>query len=432
MNDDQAPGAGALANWQTRLQLVLDTMREVSSYRDPQEMVRAYGERTARINPRDRLVSLSRRGHEYPVVRVTRDSEWTEDINPWREQHRHPRIHGGLLTDLIYNERAVIINDLDVTPDDPGYAYLAGQRSLMALPMFDQGAALNMVLAMRREPHAFREEDLPENVWQANLFGRAVHNLVLSDQLKQAYDAIDAELRAVATIQRSLLPATLPAIPGLELAAHYQTSRRAGGDYYDVFPLADNQWGLLMADVSGHGTPAAVMMAITHSLAHTHPEPPTPPGALLTRLNEQLTEFYTRGAGTFVTAFYGIYDANNRGLRYASAGHDPPRLKRCATGELIELDRVGGLPLGVEPGEVYSESHQPLRSGDQIIFYTDGITEAHNPAGELFGTGRLDRILSRCGTNADVLIADVIAAVEAFAAGRPADDDRTLLIARVE
>ena len=95
--------------------------------------------------------------------------------------------------------------------------------------------------------------------------------------MKHAYEIVEHELKVVADIQRSLLPQVLPAIPGLELGAYYQTSQWAGGDYYDFFPLPDGRWGILIADVSGHGTPAAVMMAITHSLAHGLPGQPDPP-----------------------------------------------------------------------------------------------------------------------------------------------------------
>ena len=115
----------------------------------------------------------------------------------------------------------------------------------------------------------------------SSLFGRATHNLVLRNELKQTYDIVERELKVVADIQRSLLPQVLPKIPNLELAAYYRTSRWAGGDYYDFFPLPDGRWGILVADVSGHGTPAAVMMAICHSLAHSLPGPADPPSAML-------------------------------------------------------------------------------------------------------------------------------------------------------
>ncbi len=125
----------------------------------------------------------------------------------------------------------------------------------MAIPHYDQGVALNMVVLLEQEPAAFDPEKFPEWFWVSSLFGRLTHNLVLRDELKHAYEIVERELKVVADIQRSLLPQVLPAIPGLELGAYYQTSQWAGGDYYDFFPLPDGRWGILIADVSGHGTP---------------------------------------------------------------------------------------------------------------------------------------------------------------------------------
>jgi sigma-B regulation protein RsbU (phosphoserine phosphatase) len=227
------------------------------------------------------------------------------------------------------------------------------------------------------------------------------------------------------------LPPELPKISNLDLAAYYQTSHRAGGDYYDFFPLPDGRWGILIADVSGHGTPAAVMMAITHSIAHTQPGPPTPPSRMLNYLNKQLTCRYTINSGSFVTAFYGIYDPKTRELVYSSAGHNPPRLKRCQDGTMASLDGAGGLPMGVDPHEEYREAAHQLRPGDQIVFYTDGITEAHNPRHEMFGVERLDQSLELCTFAATPLIDAVLSALNEFTAGQPADDDRTLLVAKV-
>ena len=135
----------------------------------------------------------------------------------------------------------------------------------------------------------------------------------------------------------------------MALAAHYQTSHRAGGDYYDFFPLPGGRWGILIADVSGHGTAAAVLMAVTHSIAHTYPGPPTPPGELLKHVNQVLAERYTANTGAFVTAFYAVYDPATRTIAHSSAGHPPPRLKRCADGSLTLLDGQHGLPLGIVP-----------------------------------------------------------------------------------
>src|SRR5262249_17660593 len=233
---------------------------------------------------------------------------WKEQINPWKEPDRLPLFQGGLLAELIYGNHPMIINDLQLGRDEPAAQYLSGFRSLVAIPMFDQGVSLNMVISLAREPGAFADEELPEMVWLSNLFGRATYNLVLSDELKETNHTLDQELKGVGEIQRSLLPAQLPQIAKLDLAAYYQPSQRSGGDYYDFFALSDGRWGILIADVSGHGTPAAVLMAVTHCIAHTNPGACETPARVLTYLNQQLARLYTRKNDTFVTAFYGVYD----------------------------------------------------------------------------------------------------------------------------
>src|SRR5262245_56674577 len=416
--------------WQTRLALVVETMREVSRQSDPQEMVRVYGQRARRLLPRDDMLALSRRGLEWPHYRITRSSKWKESINPWKEKERLPLLGGGLLAELIYSDEPRIIDDLTVASDEPAAEYLTGHRSLLAIPLFDQGTARNMVIMLRNEPAAFDREQVPNIVQMSNLFGLATNGLLLAQQLKAAYETLDQEFQAVGNIQRSLLPAELPRVPTLDLAAYYHPSRRAGGDYYDFFPLPGGKWGVWIADVSCHGTPAAVLMAVTHTIAHTHPGPPTPPGKLLGYVNKHLTCRYTAD-GSFVTAFYGIYDPANRTLTYACAGHNPPRLKRCQDGTLAVLDHAAGPPLGIFADQLYAEADLQLQHGDQIIFYTDGITEAHSPSGAMFGTHRLDEMLENCSLQATALLDSVLQAVDAFTAGAPAEGDRTVIVARV-
>jgi phosphoserine phosphatase RsbU/P len=421
----------ASADWRERLDFIVDMMREVSRYTDPQAMVRAYGEKLQQIRIVDRRLSLSRRGLRFPQYRITRSTTWADDVNPWKEPDRLPLLNGGLLSELIYHDRPSVIDDLTIAPDEPAADYLTGFRSLLSIPNYDQGEALNMVILLQQRPYAFTREEIPDQVWRSNLFGRATQNLVLKEELREAYQALDQEMKSVGEIQRSLLPAQLPQIPTLDLAAHYQPARRAGGDYYDFFPLPDGRWGIFIADVSGHGTPAAVLMAVTHCIAHTHPGPPMPPGKVLDYLNYHLTTRYVGLSSTFVTAFYGIYDPTQKSLSYACAGHNPPRVKRCQDGSLLSLDQARGLPLGVLADGGYPETTEQLQQGDQIIFYTDGITEARSPSGELFGAERLDRELENCSLQAQALLASVLNAVNAFAGNRPADDDRTIIVARV-
>jgi sigma-B regulation protein RsbU (phosphoserine phosphatase) len=423
---------GRVTDWRERLDLIVATMRELSRQTDPVLMRQVYGERMRRLLPVDGAVSLSRRDLSAPYYRITRSSRWQEEINPWKEKDRLPLLKGGVLGELIYGDEPRLLDELEVSADDSAAEYLEGYRSLLAVPLYDRGVSLNMVVFLRRQPRAFNPEQFPELVWMSNLFGRATHSLVLAGQLKEAYEAVDYELKVVADIQRSLLPAKMPQVPTMGLAAYYQTSHRAGGDYYDFFPLPEGKWGMLIADVSGHGTPAAVLMAVTHSLAHTYPGPVTPPGEMLNYLNRHLTRLYTAYSDTFVTAFYGIYDPAGRTLTYASAGHNPPRLKRCEDGSLALLNGVRGLPLGVSPVETYREQTHQLVPGDQLVLYTDGITEADNGAGEMFGLGRLDKVLENCSVGASDLLKDVVEAVEAFTGGRPAHDDRTLLVAKIK
>jgi sigma-B regulation protein RsbU (phosphoserine phosphatase) len=417
-------------DWRTQLAYIVETMREMSSQTDPQEMGRLYSKRMRGLIPVDASLSISRRDLDAPLYRITRSTRWTEDVNPWKQREKLPLLQGGVLTELLYGDQPRLFDDFAVPPGDPASDYLSGYRSVAAIPMYDRGISLNMILLMRKEPGAFHPEQFPSMVWQSNLYGRATHNLVLSEQLKEAYEEVDHELKIVAGIQRGLLPTHAPVIPGVGVATYYQTSARAGGDYYDFFPLPDGRWGILIADVSGHGTPAAVIMAITHSLAHTFAGPHDRAGRLLEYLNDRLQGRYTRDS-SFVTAFHAVYDPATRRLTYASAGHNPPRLKRCDDGSLASLDQVAGLPLGILGGEQYEESAMTLVRGDQLILYTDGITEAHDAVGKMFGVERLDRVLENCAVGADDLLRSVLDEVAAFTGGRPAHDDRTLLVLKI-
>ncbi|HET6250524.1 MAG TPA: PP2C family protein-serine/threonine phosphatase [Tepidisphaeraceae bacterium] len=413
------------------MNFVVETMREISRISDPQRLVQVYGASVRKVIEVDANISLSRRNLPRPKYKITRSSLWQTAVNPWREQHKLPIFDSGLLSELIYRNEPTVIDDLQVSPDDPAAEYFAGMKSLAAIPMFEGGEAINMVVVMRKVRNGFPPERLPMQVWMTNLFGRATHNLVLSQEVKAAYDIVERELKAVADIQRSLLPAELPAIDGLELAVHYQTSRHSGGDYYDFFKLPHGQWGILLADVSGHGTPAAVLMAIVHSIAHVACNPPAPPASMLAAINSRLVLTYTGENGNFVTAFYGVYDPVRRTLVWSNAGHPPPRLRR-ADGTVSALPLAQSLPLGIEADEPYGDRITQLSAGDSLLFYTDGITEARNRACELFEVDRLDNVLRLDPGSAPQMIAATLEAVESFAGGEAASDDRTLLALRVE
>jgi sigma-B regulation protein RsbU (phosphoserine phosphatase) len=335
-----------------------------------------------------------------------------------------------LLAELLYSDQPRIVDGLTLDPDDPANEYLAGQRSLLTIPHFENGIAQNMVVVTRDDVETFPRERVAELVLLSNLFARATQTSVLSQAVKEAFDAVDYELRSIADIQRSLLPAENPRVPGLDLAVHYQTAKRAGGDYYDFFPLPNDRLGVLIADASGHGAPAAVLMAVAHSIAHTRPEPPQRPGEFLTYLNAHLTRRYTRPTGSFVTAFYIVFDPINATLSYASAGHNPPRLLRCADGFKMALNRAQKLPLGIKPDEVYLEQTLPLLPGDQVVLFTDGVIEAVNTDGDVFGSSRIDEELETCLPTANALLRAILASHTLFTAGTTPADDRTIVVVK--
>ena len=410
---------------EARIRDMAAMVRDLSTHDDPQAMVLDFGRRFRRMYDLRGFLSISRRKLDAPFYRVTRSSRWGEDVNPWQQSDVLPVLEGGLLADLIYGEEPVIIDDLDVADDDPAARFLDGYRSLLAVPHYDNGLGLNMAINLHPEPHAFDREAFPEHILQHNLFGRATHNLVLAKQLREAHELLDKELKTVGEIQRSLLPQALPDIAGVDLATHYQAAGRAGGDYFDIFKLAGGRFGLLLCDVSGHGTPAAVVMAVTHALANAFNGPCEHPGELLCYLNARLVNRYDTEGVMFVTAFYGVYDPATRALTYASAGHPPARHVRG--GRVSGLDGVGGIPLGVTDDPTYDAGTAELAPGDRLLVYTDGITEAFNPLRKQYGQDRLDQLLAQPCASAGACIRAVLDDVATFARGTRSDDDQSLL-----
>jgi len=425
--------------WPEELAIIDRVMKSVSGITDPEEMVSVYWDGIGDLVPGEDYLSLSRRGVEPPEFLITRSSRFTEHFNPWKQRDRLPRLSGGLLGEIIYADAPVVIDDLPsrLKPDDPGYFYLEGFQTLVALPQYDCGKGLNVGMSLFKAGEEFDRSVVPMMHWQAGLFGRGTQNLVLRNQLQAALADLDRELQVVGEIQKSLLPQTLPKLPGFEVAAHYLTSARAGGDYYDFFPLGDDCCGIFIADVAGHGTPAAVLMAITHAIAHTRPGFPQPPSEMLAHLNQHLTRSYT-SSGSFVTGFYAALNPATRELTYSTAGHNPPRLLR--EGRIIPLDEGAGLPLGIMAEETYREATITLRPGDLLLLYTDGITEAMPPVVrasgfELFGVSRLDAILQGCAAKSPQACIDAVrVAVAAFCGGGglPPVDDQTLIALKCE
>ncbi len=412
----------------TRLDDTASMLREFSRQTDPQKLIEAFQHRWRTLPTGEYLLSISRRGLQQPWYRITRYTRWPDDFDPWKNQRKLPLFDRGLLSELIYTNEPHIINDFTPDPDDPAHDYLRGARSLLTLPQYDGGRALNVIVRMSTEPGFFDEDPVSDLLVMSNLMGRAVNGLVLARQLKQTYAELDFELSMVGRMQRSLLPLEIPTVPGLDIAVSYRTASRASGDYYDFFPLSDGRLGVLVADVSGHGTPAAVVMAMLRTMVHVECCIDVGPGELLARLNRRLAEQTGELTHRFVTAFYGVYDPVGGEFSYASAGHPPPLLRRGD--EHISLGDAQSLPLGIEAATEFREAKVTLNPADVLIIFTDGITESTDARDRMFGLEGLINVSAQHRETAQNLIDAVGAELTDFTGDRPLDDDQTLVVLR--
>lgn len=429
-----------------RIPILMEMVGALSRAKTPREVLRDFSRGITQLQGVRGYISLSTRGlkpGEYRITRLITD-ESVADIDvadPWRNRDELQIQTGGFLGEIIRQAYPEIIHHLDI-PDDPviGNA-LAEFGSLMAIPLFDDGEPLNWAILLRRDPEGYTVADLEENILRTNLVGTTVRNVLAADELREAHEEIRAEVQQIADIQRALLPDPLPDIPGVSLGASYETFDQAGGDYYDLRPLArqadgspdlNGPWGILIADASGHGPAAAVLMAMLHAIVHAYPHEPESPAEILAHANRHLEA--KRIESSFVTAFFAIYEPNTKRLRYARAGHNPPVLMRKVGDDwdMVRLEGEGGLPLGIIDNADYEDAAIDLDSGQTIVFYTDGITEAASPDGTQFGVEGIERSLTTCTGDPDCVINHVTSALLEHEAGKRPNDDQTLVVFRVQ
>ncbi len=241
---------------------------------------------------------------------------------------------------------------------------------------------------------------------------------------------MEEELAIGRRIQLSLLPEACPTMPGLEFAATYEAAYQVGGDFYDFFevPGESQRLGLVIADVTGKGVPAALMMAFSRAIIRTEAMSGHNPSAVLEQANRLIVQ--DNRSRLLLSAFYAILDPLGGRLVYASGGHDRPLWLRAATGECLEL-RSRSLVLGAFPFVSLEERTIEVAPGDLLIFYTDGVTEARAADGQMFGEERLQAAaMAHRTASADQLLRAVVDEVKAFVGDAPAADDFTLLVVK--
>ena len=257
--------------------------------------------------------------------------------------------------------------------------------------------------------------------------GKVVESWDSFDQLGIMRQGFEQELRVARRIQQALLPKELPRLDGYELTAYYQPAHEVGGDFYDFLELEDGRLGLIVGDATGHGVPAALVMANTQSVLRAGAQRGgSAPGQALAEANEVLFTYIP--PNMFVTCFYGVFDPESGRLVYANAGHDLPYLRRG--GDADEL-RARGMPLGLMPGMSYEEKEVVLERGENVLFYSDGLVEAHDPKGEMFGFPRLRALVAERGEDRRSLVDLLMEELYSFTGeGWEQEDDITLVTLR--
>jgi Stage II sporulation protein E (SpoIIE) len=254
------------------------------------------------------------------------------------------------------------------------------------------------------------------------------HRDRLATEVRKQRDGYERDLTLAAQVQRQVLPKP-PILPGLELAATMQTARLLGGDYYDFFQISDDIVDVVIADVSGKGAAASLLMPSLAVALRLRARELSGPAAIIKDLDEVLKQI--TNPATFVTIFYARFHPQSRTLQYASGGHNPPLLVRPKTGECLLLQEAGPI-IGILPDAQFSNTIITLEQGDILTLFTDGVTEQENENGEEFSMERLKEVvLSKEEEPADAVVAQITEAVSRFAGAKEQSDDLTVAVVKV-
>ena len=305
---------------------------------------------------------------------------------------------------------------------DPYYIACAeGTLSEVAIPMMVEGTLVGVFTASHRELDAFSPERLRLFQGLCSHVAVAVHNARRFEAERSERQRMAREAQEARAIQQALLPRCSPLVPGFAVSGVSVPAGAVGGDWFDFIDLGDGRWGLVLADVSGKGMAAALLMSATRAMLRSLAQNLCSPSEVLEKLNGLLVSDFP--SGRFVTMVYGILDPAAKTFIFASAGHLPPLLVDENGSRFLGTE--SGLPLGVRTG-TFSEVTVPLSAGARVILYSDGITEAEDPAGEEFGSSRLRRHVSRNDASMESLLGEV----RQFANGDGLRDDATVILVR--
>jgi sigma-B regulation protein RsbU (phosphoserine phosphatase) len=304
---------------------------------------------------------------------------------------------------------------------------MRGLRAILCAPMMVQERLIGVLYVdTSMRAGSFSESDLELLKAVAGQAGIAIENARLYG-IAVEKGRMERELQMAREIQESLLPRRMPVIAGYELAAQWRSAREVAGDFYDVFRLPDGQFGLVVADVSDKGAPAALFMASTRSVIRSQAFSGCSAFETLHRTNDLILD--DAESGMFVTVLYGVFGSTGQSA-IVNAGHNPPLYWRRALRKAEFLPH-GGRALGWFPDNPLGLTQLQLEPGDAVIFYTDGLTDAENAAGEPFGADRLAHAVNVIGhESAEIILEYIAAQVDRFCGEIPVFDDITLAVVR--
>lgn len=328
-----------------------------------------------------------------------------------------------LLAYMVHSASAVEIDKLQM--DSPTLERLRQAGVRVSVPLVSQGeliGLLNLGERLSEQDYSTDDQRLLNNLASQAAPALRVAQLAYQQQVQaRERERLEQELRVARFIQQNLLPRELPQMPGWKIAAHWQPAREVSGDFYDFIQLEDGRMAFLAADVTDKGVPASLVMASARSLLRSTAERLSSPGKVLERTNNLLCP--DMPAKMFVTCVYGVLDPANGEITIANAGHNLP-YQHTQSG-LIER-RATGLPLGLMPGMTYPEISFSMQPGDTLLLTSDGVIEAHNPAGEIFGFERVRQLVAE--HSGDELIANILGVYTQFTGpDHQQEDDMTLV-----
>jgi serine phosphatase RsbU (regulator of sigma subunit) len=345
---------------------------------------------------------------------------------------------------------------LQIAPNDPIVAYLASASGVVEIdkldlhspaleamkasqikvvvPLVSQGeliGLLNLGPRLSQQEYSADDRKLLNDLATQTAPAVQVAQLVRQQQQQaQERERIEQELRVARLIQQTLLPKEVPDLEGYKLAAYYQPAREVGGDFYDFLQLDDEHLGLVVGDVTDKGVPAAIVMATTRTMLRASAQRLDSPGEVLKRVNDVIVRDIP--PNMFITCLYAILNLESGLLRYANAGHDLPyrrrRRRRSSEAGGAEELRATGMPLGLLPGMSYEEKEIVLGRGDSVLFYSDGLVEAHDPHRQMFGFPRLQGLVGAHRSDGPAMVNFLLSELARFTGEEwEQEDDITLV-----